>query len=469
MKRLLLTTVLALFVSPLLLAQEQSDKKTFEITPAAPPVPALKYQLLFDNWVARRPGNASIFYFRALMFQNDALNKKIDDALDAYKQGDLDAFRKADVNVNRTATLNELDLAARCTDCDWQDPLREFGFKTLLPQLGPTRYLDRWLKIRGYSKVLDGKNDEALTTARLGYEMSRKVAVEPTLISGLVSLSMVSDMDDVLVKVMNSPQSPNLYWALRQFPAQKLTLQRDTSLERLGSAWAIPQLAAVLDDQEISPAQWREAYATIRDVAELNKPTTKPARNSDPATRPADENDYVRATSPEILQQARTQYAKNHELPAADANNIDPTQAVGEFYFLTFVNEYDELYKLAGLPYPQLLQRTEKFESETWKQFKAEQPANPFAQIDLGMHKATMRFAFIDRQLAAMTTVQAISAYAASHNNQLPANLNDITETPVPENPETGLAFEYKVDGDHATLSDSKSAEPLEYTITLRK
>ena len=61
MKRLILTTLLALCACPHLVAQERSDKKSFEITPAAPPVPALKYQLLFDNYVARRPGNAAIF------------------------------------------------------------------------------------------------------------------------------------------------------------------------------------------------------------------------------------------------------------------------------------------------------------------------------------------------------------------------------------------------------------------------
>ena len=217
MKRLLLTTVLALCASPLLLAQEQSDKKTFEITPTAPPTPALKYQLLFDNYTARRPGNAAIF-ITALMFQSDAVNGEIDATLEAYNKGNDDAIRHCSVDLNRPAVLNELDLAARCGDCDWQDPLREFGYKTLLPQLGPMRNLDHWLKVRGLSKVMDGKLDDALTTMRLGYEMSRKTAVEPTLISGLVSLAMIRDMDDVLTKVMSQPQAPNLYWTLRQFP-----------------------------------------------------------------------------------------------------------------------------------------------------------------------------------------------------------------------------------------------------------
>jgi hypothetical protein len=462
MKRFILVTVLALFAASLVFAEEKrTDQKSFEITPAAPPVPALKYQLLFDNYVARRPGNAAIFYFRALMFQTDGINKEIDAALEEYDKGNDDAVRHAKF-LDRRTLLDELDLAARCSDCDWQDPLRDFGYKTLLPQLGPMRSLDHWLKVRGLSKVLDGKLDDALATTRLGYEMSRKTAVGPTLVSGLVSLAMIRDMDDVLAKLMDQPQAPNLYWTLRQFPELRPILQSDTSMERLSAAWAMPQLAKVLDGQEITIAQWHESFDTIKDILQTNNENGQAVKTADP----------VADSSPEMLQQAQRQYIMKHrDLGSVDAAQakVDPTQAIGEFYFLTFVNDYDEIYKLSGLPYPQLLPRAQKFESQTWKECKDKQPANIFLQTSPAISKVAQRFALTDRQIAALAAVQAISAYAAGHENQLPAKLADILDTPAPENPETGLPFEYKIDGDHAVLADSDSQEPLEYTIKIRK
>jgi hypothetical protein len=98
-----------------------------------------------------------------------------------------------------------------------------------------------------------------------------------------------------------------------------------------------------------------------------------------------------------------------------------------------------------------------------------EQPANAFLQTLSDFHGIYVKFARIDRQLAALTTVEAIRSYAAANNGQLPAQLSDITETPVPLNPATGEPFEYRVDDGTATLSDSKFEFRLAYTIRIRK
>jgi len=43
-----------------------------------------------------------------------------------------------------------------------------------------------------------------------------------------------------------------------------------------------------------------------------------------------------------------------------------------------------------------------------------------------------------------------------------------VTDTPVPQNPLTGASFEYRVEGNTATLSDTRGESKLTYTITLR-
>jgi hypothetical protein len=49
--------------------------------------------------------------------------------------------------------------------------------------------------------------------------------------------------------------------------------------------------------------------------------------------------------------------------------------------------------------------------------------------------------------------VEALRLYAAGHEKRLPETLASIVEVPVPEDPGTGRPFEYKRDGDRATLS----------------
>ena len=62
-----------------------------------------------------------------------------------------------------------------------------------------------------------------------------------------------------------------------------------------------------------------------------------------------------------------------------------------------------------------------------------------------------------DRQHAALTTVEAIRSYAAANKGKLPARLEDISETPVPENPATGRALRIRVEERHGHTADSKS------------
>ena len=62
-----------------------------------------------------------------------------------------------------------------------------------------------------------------------------------------------------------------------------------------------------------------------------------------------------------------------------------------------------------------------------------------------------------------------LCSYAAANGGNLPKRLEDVTETPVPENPATGRPFEYRVENGTATLADSKSEEPLTYTIQIRR
>ena len=78
-------------------------------------------------------------------------------------------------------------------------------------------------------------------------------------------------------------------------------------------------------------------------------------------------------TGPEVMRQARVDYTEAHHVTPEVAANIDPIIVIGEFYFHQYDLACDEMYKLLGLPYPILLQKSGEYEQYVIK-LKREQP-----------------------------------------------------------------------------------------------
>src|SRR3954454_23803865 len=156
-----------------------ADERAFELSAVAPPTPALKYELLFDTLLDRRPGNAAILYMQAVLLMGPDAKEKSDKALQAYDAKDLRTFNELAQALEYPPVFQELDLAARRDHCDWQPPIREKGGETYLPHLEPLAHaITRLIKIQALRQIEQGKMDEAIQTLRLGYELSDKVGHE---------------------------------------------------------------------------------------------------------------------------------------------------------------------------------------------------------------------------------------------------------------------------------------------------
>jgi hypothetical protein len=83
--------------------------------------------------------------------------------------------------------------------------------------------------------------------------------------------------------------------------------------------------------------------------------------------------------------------------------------------------------------------------------------------------RAVETFSRIDAQLAALTAVEALRSYAAAHDGALPKRLEDVTDTPIPQNPATGKPFHYELQDGLAVISDEWSLSALRYTVRIRK
>jgi len=439
-------------------SQPTPDVKSFELTPTPPPVPALKYELLYDVLTDRIPGNAAILYIQTALLMGTESPKLALEALDAYEANDLEKFDKLAEKIDRPQIFKNLDVAARRETCEWDPPIRQLGAYTWLPHLEPIAHgLTNMIKVRALWQMEHGKPDEAIATLRMGYEMSDKVGREPTLVSGLVALRIGAQMNDVLVRLMSRPNAPNLYWALMQMPSGHGLYRNSLHVERRFLVPSVPNLHEAIKGQQLSPQEWR----TILDyMAELQ--AIDPGESGKKTV-----TDSVKSATPANLKQARELYAKQFNLKGEEVEKLDPVVVLGNFYVRQADVMSDDIFKLRNLPYPELFKQA-KVVKQRMDKLKQETPGTPFLpMLDLG--KTTERLAQVDRQRTAMVNVEAIRSYAVASNGKLPSQLADITDTPAMENPWTGEPFEYAVKGDVATLSDSRSAVPLTYTIRIRK
>jgi hypothetical protein len=449
-----------LFVSVLTLAARAQvigapDDKTFEISPTSPPVPALKYQLLFDNLSDRLPGNAALLYHDAILTMGNDVPDKVAKALEAYNTKDMQTFNTIMDSFSTDSIFTELELAGRCESCDWQIPFRERGALTLLPHLSAiARGLSNTIQTRAIRQLMDNKPEEAIKTLRLGYEMAYKTSQEPTLISTLVALRTHHAMNLTLMDLMNRPDAPNLYWALAELPECKTLLRHAFDGQRLGWAVAAPYHDRLIAGEELTVDQWHEVFDYLNHIRAISNAVGQ-------APNP------ITDAPPELLAAARQAHVQKRHLPADQAAKIDPTIALGDYYFDQYIIARDELCKLRSLPYPELLSRSAAYDRWVTQQ-AAQQPTNPFMAAPDTIHKAILNIAKIERELSAMITIEALRSYAAA-NGKLPAKLQDITETPAPRNPMTGEWFDYHVEGDTAILGDSTSESPFTYTIKRRK
>ena len=115
--------------------------------------------------------------------------------------------------------MSTMERAARCESCDWQQPIREGNFiSILLPEIQQSRTYARLLSAKAHLEIAQGKYDQAVRTLQTGYAEARQVAQSPTLVSGLVGVTIASIMSYQVQQFIQQPDAPNLYWALSTLP-----------------------------------------------------------------------------------------------------------------------------------------------------------------------------------------------------------------------------------------------------------
>jgi hypothetical protein len=459
---------LAVLAAPAIAQPPKPEPIKLTLPPAAEPVPALKYTLL-PELSEKEPGNAVQLYYRAFSpeWWSNVRQRAVMEKVNQAAETPIAELKNSDLRWLTTFhALREVDRAARREYCDWDlaRRLKEDGISLLIPDVQAMREFATFLVVRARLEMAEGRLDKAAYTLRTGFALGRHVGDGPTLVQALVGVAIASRMVAQVEDLMRQPGAPNLYWALTDLPRPFIDLRTALQGEKLWLYGTWPELRD-LDNPYLSPPQRERLQAIAEQIVAEGTDSRRGAE-----TRLATIARVAKAY-PEAKRALLAAGHKPEEVEALPAIQVVLLPALHDYERLR-----DDMFKWLALPYPEALPGLERAQ-RVMKEAKVRAAGIPIAETFLPatikVYTASTR---LDRRIAALRCVEALRLYAAAHDGKLPPALADVKEVPVPADPMTGKPFEYKLNGDTATIS----AEPphsgwpipqdtLVYELTIRK
>lgn len=426
-------------------AQDPTQPIRLRIHPAAAPAPAMKYQLL-PLVEDSTPGNRAQLYYRSFSPDWEGWRRRegFFGQVDRALQTPLNDLPRKDLDwILAYAQFQEVDMGARREYLDWDFTrrVRSDGIHMLLPDIQGFRGTANMLALRARLEIADRHYDKALYTLQTGYSLGRDVGDAPLLVSAMVGTAISMAMSDQVEELIQAPGSPNLYWALTGLPIPLVSLRKPIQGERIIAQAELPQLRE-LETQLSAPQQQKLMDAVLRMMAVIHQ-----VPSGTDWERRLELTGLVAKHYPEAKRTLIARGRKTADVEALTALQVVMIQSMEQFQRLQ-----DDLFKWFNTPYWQAVPELAKVEQRI-KAAKSRLEGEPLIGFLPAITKVFSTTARLDRRIAALRCVEAIRLYAAAHDGKLPAALNDIKEVPVPIDPVTGEPFQYKLDGDKASLS----------------
>lgn len=466
-------SVCALLLLPSLAvhAADKPNEKVIRMTvqPMAAPKPALKYRLL-PELREMNPGNPIQGYLTSYM-QRDTYFAGSIILSDPKKNADEEKWQAMplknlplkEMQFYRTNFgLRLADSAARLDNPDWQLLLRlkRDGVNVMLPDVQALRRLAGALQIRFRMELAERHFDEALSTAKTMFAMSRHLSEHPLLIGNLVGLAIGNLSLNTVDEMIQQPGCPNLFWALTDLPTPFVDIRKAFQGERVV---AETELAGLNDREPMTEKQLHKVVNRLAYLAKAGVSEESEARKEEATWRQWLES---RSGNKEHVRAARKRLSDGRT--PADAAKIDsfpPLQIVLLDEKRTMEIQRDEQIKALALPYWQARRVLESIPPIP------KDKRTPFLKLLYGSDSFTkypLRQALLDQHIGLLRCVEALRIYAAEHDGKLPEKLDDI-RLPLPVDPATGKPFTYKVDGKTAHLHGAPLGSQVRYEVTIGK
>jgi hypothetical protein len=435
-----------------------------DVQSAPAPVPALKYQLL-PELAEMNPGNAVPAYLKCFAEQNQFFfSKESIEERERLLSCPLTDIKPASLKDYGSHALRQADHAARLEYCDWNllPQMREHGYMLLIPEVQQVRTLAAALAVRCRVQIADKDFDGAINSLKTIFALARHTGEHPTVISGLVGVAIAQIGCNRLEELIQQPDAPNLYWALTDLPNPLVDNRRGVSADRMMSSGT---LSEVLDPKR--PWAQDEVPANVKKLTELG---IMLAEIPMAGRKPAEAWMQERLKDEAWLTAAR-KYLTDRGYPAGAVAKYPAEQVLFFKLYSRARLLRDEALKWMNVPY---WQAEEAFAELTKAPAEME---DKIAQVlVMAVPKVRTSHARLEQRLGLLRVVEAIRLDGSKNGGKLPAKLTELS-VPLPLDPVTGKAFEYKVDGMTAVLEGkptrftglSGSTTHYKYEVRLRK
>jgi hypothetical protein len=431
----------------------QSSVLRLNVSPMAAPNPALKY-LLLPEVRELSPGNPAQWYLRCFQEARYFFFKPEATA----ERSRYLAMRLADLPAEKLrhyggGTLKQADWAARLDSLDWQvlERIQNDGLSLMLPELGPFGILAKALQVRFRAQVAGQHFDEAVTSSKTMLALARHLGEYPAEAANRLGLAIASQTLDSVEEMLQQPGCPNLYWALTDLPSPLVDIRKGLQGSRCLMA---AELKTLKDDAAMSESQLDELVGGLSGKVGFAREQAgqTPRSLRAPLQARARDSERVRAAAGRLVQAGCTQ-SIIRTLPPLQVILLDEKRA--------YEVQADEAMKLVGLalwqidaqnggPYPARPQGRRK---------KISSPGGNEEGLFADMFPCVIELRHaqgrLEQRIALLRHVEALRLFAANHEGKLPQTLSDVA-VPLPPDPFTGKAFEYKADGMTAQLRGSR-------------
>jgi hypothetical protein len=431
------------------------------IHPQATPRPALKY-VLYPSLADETPGNAASSYMLAFGRAQDVPETPADkavtskslpapenpDALSYFlEEVPLDRLPGQDVEnylANWTSSFDLLAIATRRDHCRWDLALREQGFEMLLPQLNPARVLSRATALRARLHIANKQYDQAAADVARIMRLGHDIASEGAIVQTLVGSAIVSTGAGQVREMVQQRGAPNLYFSIANLPRPLMDARTPLEWERVALLGSLPQLRKA-ESQPLTADDWRDLVERLGRLGPIMSDTHGVLGKG------ADVRGIAPAAAGAMLypEAKRALVERGLVADAAAADALSVPDVLGKYLVIEYRTWFDEISKWTAAPFWQSHEGMRRAEAELSK-VKGRPILSPVLAGVPAVSKFSLQLARMDRQLAVLQTLEALRAYAASHDGKLPASLDELaaTDTPAAQDPTTGKPFAYRVEGD---------------------
>lgn len=428
-------------------------KYAFSVAPAGPPTPLARYLLLPDPRDSQ-PGNAAALYYRteAMFVENSFLLKELREPY-WYEWPSLALAELPQAEVEKGVNqarhfIRELEVAARQRHCDWNLDGREEGIALLIPDVQGFRMFANLLAVKARLHIARKQYPEAIKAIQTGYALGVHVGKGPTLIHMLVGIAIVNVLTQQLDTLLQQPDAPNLYWAIRLLPAQLFDTRHALRQEADALERSWPFLARL--EKNILTAEEIQAGMAQLDAQLQSFGVREPALKN-----------VARSAAIVSLHGAARTWLLENGFTKERIAAMHVVQAVTLYVYKRYRTAYDEwlVWGLAN-------------ESESHPGMKAAQAkANEAGAVldriyftgllaGLGdfhfvphLEKLNTARLRVERRFVGLATVEALRLQAAKNGGRWPEKADDVTAVPLPLDPVTRKPWDFQRAGEWITLT----------------